>query len=270
MTEDQFGFKRNRGTREEILALRIIIQKRIRKNKQTFIAFLEIKKAFDNVNWKLMFNMMTRVGIKHAARKLLYKLYKDELKVIKIQDNVEEAKINKGVRQGCTPSPIIFNAYIQEAIEKIKEDTNLGIIVNGHKISMLRFADDIALIAETEEDLQQLIKTMDEIFIKDLRMKINVQKTKVLVCVCGKENVTRIQIKLRGNQTVKQVDEFAYLGSIISNDGRNNSEIIKRICQAKIAFNSKKTLLASRNISLKTRKNLLKTYYVWSITLYGC
>uniref|UniRef100_A0A2S2PJ80 Endonuclease-reverse transcriptase n=1 Tax=Schizaphis graminum TaxID=13262 RepID=A0A2S2PJ80_SCHGA len=78
-----------------------------------------------------------------------------------------------------------------------------------------------------------------------------------------------IQIKLRGNQTVKQVDEFAYLGSIISNDRRNNSEIIKRICQAKIAFNSKKTLLASRNVSLKIKKNLLKTY-VWSIALYGC
>jgi hypothetical protein len=258
LTEDQFGFRKNRGTREAILALRIIIQKRIRKNKQTFIAFVDIEKAFDNVNWKLMFNIMTRVGIKHADRKLLYKLYKDELAVIKIQNNVEEAKINKGVRQGCTLSPIIFNAYIQEAIEKIKENTNLGIIVNGHKISMLSFADDIALIAETEEDLQQLIKTMDEIFIKDLRMKINVQKTKVLVC--GRENVNRIQIKLRGNQTVKQVDEFAYLGSIISNDGRNNSEIIKRICQAKIAFNSKKTLLASRNISLKIRKNLLKTY----------
>ena len=84
-----------------------------------------------------------------------------------------------------------------------------------------------------------------------------------------RENFTRIQIKLRGIQTVKQVDEFAYLGSIISNGGRNKREIIKRIFQAKIAFNRKKTLLASRNISLKIRKNLLKTY-VWSIALYGC
>jgi len=56
----------------------IIIQKRIRKNKQTFIAFVDIEKAFDNVNWKIMFSMMARVGIKHADRKLLNKLYKDE------------------------------------------------------------------------------------------------------------------------------------------------------------------------------------------------
>lgn len=52
LTEDQFGFRKNRGTREAILALGIIIQKRIRKNKQTFIAFVDIEKAFDNVNWK--------------------------------------------------------------------------------------------------------------------------------------------------------------------------------------------------------------------------
>lgn len=59
---------------------------------------------------------------------------------------------------------------------------------------MLFFADDIALIAETQEDLEQLIKTMDEIFIRDFRMKINVQKTTVLIR--GRENDTRIQIKL--------------------------------------------------------------------------
>ena len=97
-------------------------------------------------------------------------------------------------------------------------------------------------------------------------MRINVKKTKVLVC--GRENRTIIQVKIQ-NQVIEQVDEFTYLGSAISNDGKNKSEIVKRICQAKIAFNNKKTIFTSKNISLKTRKNLLKTY-VWSIALYGC
>lgn len=63
---------------------------------------------------------------------------------------------------------------------------------------MLRYADDVALIAENQEDLDQLIKIIDEIFIRGLSMKINVQKTKILVC--GKENKIRVQIKLRRNQ----------------------------------------------------------------------
>lgn len=48
------------------------------------------------------------------------------------------------------------------------------------------------------------------------------------------------------------------MGSTINNDGRNRSEIMKCICQAKKAFINKKTLLIPRNISLKTRKNLFK------------
>jgi len=248
-------------TKEAILALRIIIQKRIRKDKQTFIAFVDIEKAFDNVNWKVMFKMMKRSGIKYIDMKLLYNLYKDEFAVIRIQDEEEEVKINRGVRQGCTLSPIIFNAYFQEAIDMIKENSNLGIKINGQKISLLLFADDIALIAEIKEDLAQLINAMYKTFEKKLEMRINVKKTKLLVC--ERENNTRIQIKLR-NQTIEQVDEFTYLGSTISKDERNRSEIIKRICQAKIAFNKKKTMFTSRSTSLKIRK------IVWSIALYGC
>lgn len=92
---------------------------------------------------------------------------------------------------------------------------------------------------------------MNETFNNDLRMKINVHKTKVLVC--EREN-TRVHIQLRGNQRIDQVDEFVYLGSTISKDGLKKSEILKRICQAKIALNSKKTLFTSKNISLKSDK----------------
>jgi len=49
LLEDQFGFTKNRGTREAILALRLIIEKRIRKDKSTFITFVDIEKTFDNV-----------------------------------------------------------------------------------------------------------------------------------------------------------------------------------------------------------------------------
>jgi hypothetical protein len=79
---------------------------------------------------------MKILGIKYTDRKLLYNLYKDEFAVIRIQDEEEEVKINRRVRQGCTLSSIIFNAYIQEAIDMIKENGKLGIKINGQKISM--------------------------------------------------------------------------------------------------------------------------------------
>lgn len=50
LTEDPFGFRKNMGTREAILALRLIIENIIWKDKSTFIVFVDIEKAFDNVS----------------------------------------------------------------------------------------------------------------------------------------------------------------------------------------------------------------------------
>lgn len=270
LSEDQFGFRKNMGTREAILALRLIVEKRIRKNKSTFIAFVDIEKAFDNVNWEIMFKIMKRAGIATKERKLLYQLYKNEIAIIKIGDIQKESKIKKGVRQGCTLctlSPLIFNAYIQEAIDIIRERIQLGIKVNGYRIDMLRFADDIAIIAENEKDLKTLLETLEQVMEKDLHMKINTKKTKVLVC--SRYNSIRTSIKLKDGENIEQVEDFMYLGSTISSDGRCKKEIIKRICQAKVAFNKKRNIFTSKSIDLNIRKNLLKTY-IWSIMLYGC
>jgi len=51
MSKNQFGFRKNIGSWEVILTLRILIEKQIRRNKNTFIAFVDLEKAFDNVKW---------------------------------------------------------------------------------------------------------------------------------------------------------------------------------------------------------------------------
>lgn len=99
-------------------------------------------------------------------------------------------------------------------------------------------------------------------------MTINTKMTKVLVC--SRNNNIRARIHLQNHQAIDQVEEFIYLGSIVSKDGKSKKEIMKRISQAKISFNQKRRLFTSKNISIPTRINHLKTY-VWSIMLclYG-
>ena len=55
LSEDQFGFRRDVGTREAILTLRLILEDRIKKNRPTVLAFVDLEKAFDNVNWNKLF-----------------------------------------------------------------------------------------------------------------------------------------------------------------------------------------------------------------------
>jgi hypothetical protein len=107
--EDQFGFRCGSGTREAILSLREILERRIEISKRTYVAFVDLEKAFDKVNWKLLFLNLRNAGIDWKGRRFIYKLYKNHATTIDINRHKEEAKIRQRVRQGCLLSPHLFN-----------------------------------------------------------------------------------------------------------------------------------------------------------------
>ena len=177
LDEDQFGFRKSKGTREAILALRMLINKRMEKNKPTFIAFVDLEKAFDSVEWNTMLGILKEIGVLYNDRRIIHSLYKNQVAVIKSGPSCEEARIRKGVRQGCALSPIIFNVYIEKAINEIKEKSS-GVNIHGEKVSMLRFADDIAVVAETEKDLKKTLLNMEKSMVR-YQLKISKKKTKI-------------------------------------------------------------------------------------------
>lgn len=267
LDEDQFGFRRNRGTREAILALRLIIEREIKKDKTVYLGFVDLEKAFDNVSWRKMFMVLKTIGIKYRERRVIHNLYKEQVAVVRMEEEEREAKVRKGVRQGCSISPLIFNLYVEEAINKVKDKGDWGINVQGRKIKMLRFADDIAIIASNKSELEEALKELEKVLAGEYGMRINKKKTKVLVCR-GKERKTKTKI-LIGSEEIEEVKEFCYLGSQISRDGRSQEDIKRRLAQGRNAFNQKKQLLCAKKLNLETRKKFLKTY-VWSTALFGC
>lgn len=114
---DQFGFRNGKGTREAILALKLIAEESRRVNKPLFIAFVDLQKAFDNVNWNLMMKILKNIGVEYKDRKIIYNLYRQQTMYIEVNKESERANIKKGVRQGCNISPYLFNIYIEKAIE---------------------------------------------------------------------------------------------------------------------------------------------------------
>ncbi|XP_025406672.1 uncharacterized protein LOC112680706 [Sipha flava] len=217
----------------------MIMEKMYRVIKPMYITFIDLEKAFDNVNWEILFNIMKTINIDFKDRRIIHKLYLNEKAVItdKRSKAWEEANIEKGVRQGCNLSPTLFNLYIENTLKQLREEKNGGIKINGMLVQMLRFADDIALIAESEEALGNI-------------------KQKFL---------SNITIE---NEKLETIQCFTYQGSKITHDGRSEMDIKSRIAQAKQAFYQKKHLLTANTVSLNTRKNLIKSF-VWSIALYG-
>lgn len=133
----------SRGTREAIIALRQILERRLDLNLNTYTTFIDLEKAFDKINWKLLFNTLRDRKIDWRDRRVILRLYKDQKTLVDINGEVREAKIRKGVRQGCPLSPYLFNLFIEGAMTEMKQQIN-GVVINGQKVHSIRFADDIA------------------------------------------------------------------------------------------------------------------------------
>jgi hypothetical protein len=105
---------------------------------------------------------------------------------------------------------------------------------------------------------------LDDILRSKYKMKINRKKTEVMVCCKDFEN---IDIKM-DECALNQVSKFKYLCSTITEGGKNREDIMQRIREAKVSFNYKKQLFCSNNLSLETKKTLIKSC-IWSVALYG-
>ena len=137
--------------------------------------------------------------------------------------------------------------------------------VNGHSVSDIRYADDTVLISDDEQTLQEMMVSLkNESEVR--RLNINKQKTKLMV-FSKSRNVPTCNIYL-DNKRFKQVQEFEYLGSIITSDVKCDKDIKCRIAIAKKKFMEKTSIFTNSKISIETRKRFLNCY-MWSVLLYG-
>jgi len=138
-----------------------------------------------------------------------------------------------------------------------------SISVGGRRISNLRFADDIDLIAGSRDELQELTNSLATNSSK-FGMEVSTEKSKILI---NSNNTDTATITLNGEE-LEQVKQFKYLGSTLTTDGSSTVEIRKRISAATAAMTRLQTVWKS-SISFKTKFHLYKTL-VLSILLYGC
>ena len=89
-------------------------------------------------------------------------------------------QIGKAVHQGCILSPFLFNLYAEYIMRNTRlDEAQAGIKIAGRNINNLRYADDTALMAESEEELKSLLKKVKEESEK-VGLKLNIQKTKIM------------------------------------------------------------------------------------------
>ena len=160
-------------------------------------------------------------------------------------------------------SPSLFKVYTEKIFREV-EDLN-GVKINGININTLRYADDTALVCFCPNDLQMLLHACNEAG-QPYGMEMNIKKTKTMV-ISKTSPSPKITITLEGSP-IQQTNLISYLGSLITEDGRCEKEVKRRIEIARSAFIKMNKLLTSRKISIDTRKRLC-VCYVRSTLLYG-
>ena len=113
-------------------------------------------------------------------QKLVMNLYLQQRAVVKVmQEFTEESEIGRRVRQGCCLSPLLFNLYVEEMMLEAMEGIEEGIKIGGKLLKDVRFADNQAMVASSEEGLQKIMDGLNRT-AKEYEMKLNIKKTKVI------------------------------------------------------------------------------------------
>ena len=173
-----------------------------------------------------------------------------------------------GVIQGCPLSPHLFNLYLEWVIRMALANYEGGIDIGGTKISSMRYADDIVLVAESKEELQRMVELVEE-QCNRYELVINRDKTKSMK-IGRQREVLNIQL-LEGE--VEQVREFKYLGVYFTEDGKMERAVQDRISAGQKAFGRLGRIWKDRNISRKLKIRLLRAIVIllyYTVLNVGC
>ena len=150
----QAGFRKGRGTTDQIANIRWIIERAREFQKSIYFCLIDYGKAFDCVDHNKLWKIL-KEGVPDLTC-LLRNLYAGQKATVRTEhETTDWFKIVKGVRQGCILSPCLFNLYAEYIMRNAAlAEAQAGIKIAGRNINNLRYADDTTLMAESEEELK--------------------------------------------------------------------------------------------------------------------
>ncbi|KAL8584674.1 hypothetical protein ACOMHN_002403 [Nucella lapillus] len=232
--ESQCGFRQKRGTVDMIFAARQIQEKCKEQNMDLYILFVDLTKACDTVSRPGLWNILPRIGIPPKMVKII-RCFHDGMNARLVNGSKNyEFPVTNGVKQGCVLAPTLFSFLFSMMLLSAFKDSDPGIqityrtdggILNTQRLkaktkvtkSLVRdllYADDCAIVAHSEDDLQRLTDSLSAA-TKHFGLTISIKKTEVIFQPSKGSTANMPEIKIDG-KVLNNVDSFTYLGSSLS------------------------------------------------------
>ncbi|BHF57275.1 hypothetical protein SprV_0100021600 [Sparganum proliferum] len=214
---NQAGFRAGRGCADQIFTLRRILEFRHSYQQPMAICFIDFAAAFDSVHRESLWRIVA-LDIEPVKIIVMIKAYyRSTTARVLVNNNLSQPfGIRSGVRQGCILSPILFNYAIDWILGRALHGGDGVKFAPGHRLTDLEYADDIAFLALTFDDLKSMVARTNEV-AKSVGLSINVGKTKVFSsCIPDQE---KAPLGIDGCQ-LEEVDSFKYLGARLLPNGQ--------------------------------------------------
>ena len=153
----QAGFRKGRGTRDQIANIHWIIKKAREFQKNIYFCFIDYAKALVCVDHNKLWEILQEMGIPDHLTCLLRNLYAGQEATVRTgHGTIDRFQIGKGVCQDCILSFCLFNLYAEYYMWNARlDETQAGIKISRRNISNFRYADDSTHKAESEEPLDE-------------------------------------------------------------------------------------------------------------------
>uniref|UniRef100_A0A670JTK1 Reverse transcriptase domain-containing protein n=1 Tax=Podarcis muralis TaxID=64176 RepID=A0A670JTK1_PODMU len=191
----------------------------VKINRKAVIIFVDAEKAFDNISWTFMKKNLQGMGVGQSFENGIGAIYsKQKAKLIVNNVVTEEIPIEKGTRQGCPLSPLLFITVLEVLLNRIRGDQLIKGVQLGAKDYKLRaFADDLVLTLQEPETSTKRVLELIEKFGQVAGFKLNMQKTKVL-----EKNLTMAEKEKFQNETGLTITKkVKYLGVNLTSKNLN-------------------------------------------------
>ena len=300
--ESQTGFRYFRGTIDGAFTVINALRKRQEHNLESWVAFIDLVKAFDSVPREALWKVLFKFGIPRHFVRVLMRLHTDAVMKFKINDQADDADVASmiGVRQGSNSGPVLFLFIMQAAMETMqwpvsepqfctaKEGAPARLY--GERYDRKRgarsfamppslFADDCAVIFESRDDLQKgmtyMIKHLSRFGLKvHVGMGNTSSKTECMYFPRPRQptadgDQTDVTVTEDGG-FVSFVQVFRYLGTHIGQTLDSDVDVDKRLEKASQAFGAmRKHSFANKDLRPETKARLYSAL-VLGILLYGC
>ena len=211
--DEQNGFRQNRSCADHIFSISSIIRNKLNDGSEVYVAFVDFRKAFDLVHRDMLLYRLLEYGIDGKIYFAIKNIYEKASCAVKVNDQMTNwFDTSQGVKQGDNLSPTCFLTFINPLLGALK-NTGIGVKIGPELVSVLAYADDLALLAENEGDLQKLLDVLYKWCTK-WRLSINVDKTKVMHFRIKGTEKTEFPFNIN-HVGLEIVESYKYLGILL-------------------------------------------------------